>query len=129
MITRRSPAERADALIEGLRGPLADSRASDIGGFTVVERRRFRLSRSGRRRSGRHQGVRIDFEDGARIVYRLSGTGTEGATLRVYLEDYEPDPARHRQEAALALAPLGKAAAALADIAAITGRSDPSAIV
>ena len=77
----------------------------------------------------RHQGIRIGLAGGARIVYRLSGTGTEGATLRVYLEDYEPDAARHRQDAALALAPLGKAAAALADIAAMTGRSEPSAIV
>ena len=46
------------------------------------------------------------FDDGARIVFRLSGTGTEGATLRVYLERFEPDPARHGVETQAALAPL-----------------------
>ena len=48
------------------------------------------------------QGIRILFKGGARIVYRLSGTGTEGATLRVYLECYEPDPARHDRDTQVA---------------------------
>ena len=42
-----------------------------------------------------HQGIRILFEGGSRVVFRLSGTGTSGATLRVYIERYEPDPAKH----------------------------------
>ena len=52
------------------------------------------------------QGIRIVFDDDARIVYRLSGTGTEGATLRIYLERFEPDPAKQEIETQAALAPL-----------------------
>ncbi|HHO68799.1 MAG TPA: alpha-D-glucose phosphate-specific phosphoglucomutase, partial [Gammaproteobacteria bacterium] len=51
-----------------------------------------------------HQGIRVLFGDGSRIVYRLSGTGTEGATLRVYLERYEPDTERQQQDTQQALA-------------------------
>ena len=73
------------------------------------------------------QGIRV-FLDDARIVYRLSGTGTSGATLRVYLERYEPDPARHGASASEALADLADAAAAIADIRAKTGRDAPSVV-
>ncbi len=75
-----------------------------------------------------HQGIRLLFAGGARIVYRLSGTGTAGATLRVYLERFEPDPARHDQDPQAALAALIKLADQLAGIAARTGRSAPSVI-
>jgi len=75
-----------------------------------------------------HQGIRIEFAEGARVVYRLSGTGTEGATLRVYLERFEPDPARHAVMPDAALAPLAATAAALADIGGILGRSRPSVV-
>ena len=55
-----------------------------------------------------HQGIRVLFEDGSRIVCRLSGTGTAGATLRVYLEAYEPDPDKHGLDAQVALAPADR---------------------
>jgi phosphoglucomutase len=74
------------------------------------------------------QGVRIVFEDGSRIVFRLSGTGTEGATLRVYLEKYEADPARQDIPTQTALAPLIAAARALARIEQHTGRAAPSVV-
>jgi phosphoglucomutase len=74
------------------------------------------------------QGIRILFEGGARIVYRLSGTGTEGATLRVYLESYEPDPAGHERDTQAALAPLIRIADQLAQIRERTGRAAPSVI-
>ncbi len=123
------PAERADRLIERLRGSLGDLPGRDVAGFTVVSADDFAYRDPVDGGLSRHQGIRIGLAGGGRIVYRLSGTGTEGATLRVYLENYEPDAARHLLDAAPALAPLGKAAAALADIAAMTGRSEPSAIV
>jgi phosphoglucomutase len=75
-----------------------------------------------------HQGFRILFEDGARIVYRLSGTGTTGATLRVYIESYETDPARQNDDAQTALAQLIDAALALSDLRARTGRAAPTVI-
>ena len=76
----------------------------------------------------KHQGIRIGFEGGARIVLRLSGTGTEGATLRVYVESYEPDPAKHQQDPQVALAPLIRIARDLAQIEERTGRAEPTVI-
>ncbi|MBK1616348.1 alpha-D-glucose phosphate-specific phosphoglucomutase [Rubrivivax gelatinosus] len=75
-----------------------------------------------------HQGLRIGFDDGSRIVYRLSGTGTSGATLRVYIEQFEPDPARHGLDPQAALAPLITLARDIAGIPAWTGREAPDVI-
>ncbi len=75
-----------------------------------------------------HQGLRVLFDDGSRIVFRLSGTGTEGATLRVYLERFEPDPAKHGLETQAAISPLIATADALAGITERTGRDTPSVI-
>lgn len=74
------------------------------------------------------QGIRVVFEDGSRIVFRLSGTGTEGATLRVYIERYEPDPAKQHIDPQTALADLITIARDLAEIKARTGRSEPTVI-
>jgi phosphoglucomutase len=72
------------------------------------------------------QGIRVIFDDGSRIVYRLSGTGTEGATLRVYLERFEPDPGRQDAEPQTALADLIVVADQIAAIRSRTGRKAPS---
>lgn len=74
------------------------------------------------------QGLRLLFEDEARIVFRLSGTGTEGATLRIYLESFEPDPARHHLDAQLALAGLIGVAQDISQLRQRTGRDAPSVI-
>jgi phosphoglucomutase len=74
------------------------------------------------------QGLRIGFADGARLVYRLSGTGTEGATLRVYMEKYEPSPERQQQETQAAMADLIALADDLAGIRERTGRAAPDVI-
>ncbi|WP_083748513.1 alpha-D-glucose phosphate-specific phosphoglucomutase [Pelomonas sp. KK5] len=75
-----------------------------------------------------HQGLRIVFEDGSRIVYRLSGTGTTGSTLRVYIERYEPDPARHELDTQIALGDLIQLADRIAGIRERTGREKPDVI-
>jgi phosphoglucomutase len=75
-----------------------------------------------------NQGVRIGFTDGARIVYRLSGTGTQGATLRVYLEAFEPDPEKQGRETAAVMQALVGIATGLAEIASRTGRRAPTVI-
>ena len=72
-----------------------------------------------------NQGIRIIFEGGARIVLRLSGTGTVGATLRVYLERYENNPELLQQDPQLALAPIIRAAEQIAQIQKFTGRNTP----
>jgi phosphoglucomutase len=74
------------------------------------------------------QGVRIGFVDGSRIVFRLSGTGTEGATLRIYLEAYEPDISRHHQDAQDALAELIIIALQVTELKTRTGRDKPTVI-
>ncbi len=75
-----------------------------------------------------HQGIRLLFESGSRIVFRLSGTGTEGATLRVYIERFEPDPAKHDIPTQTALAKLIGIADDIAGITARTGREAPTVI-
>ncbi len=75
-----------------------------------------------------HQGVRLLLAGGSRVVFRLSGTGTEGATLRVYLERYEPDAARHEIPAREALASLAALAGSVARIAEISGRDAPDVV-
>jgi phosphoglucomutase len=74
------------------------------------------------------QGIRIGFDNGSRIVFRLSGTGTEGATLRVYLERFEPDAQRQDVETQAALAPLIGTAERLAGIGERTGRTRPTVV-
>lgn len=74
------------------------------------------------------QGLRVIFEDGSRIVFRLSGTGTEGATLRIYLEAFEPDAARQKMDAQEALSGLIAIAHELSQLKARTGREQPTVI-
>ncbi len=76
----------------------------------------------------KHQGIRFGFDDGSRIVYRLSGTGTEGATLRVYLERYEPDPEKHLLEMDEALGDIAKLSVEIAEIEQRTGRTKPDVV-
>jgi phosphoglucomutase len=75
------------------------------------------------------QGIRLFLEDGSRLVYRLSGTGTEGATLRIYLERYLPPDADHSGSGAELTAALGQAAAQLARVREITGVAAPSGVI
>jgi phosphoglucomutase len=76
----------------------------------------------------RNQGLRILFEGGSRVVFRLSGTGTEGATLRVYLERYEPVGGRLAEATPDMLAELIVAADAIAGITRHTGRTAPDVV-
>ena len=74
------------------------------------------------------QGIRLVYENGSRIIYRLSGTGTAGATLRVYIEKYEADGAKHNIETQTSLADLIGKANAIASIQSKTGRAAPTVI-
>jgi len=76
----------------------------------------------------KNQGLRIGFEDGSRIIFRLSGTGTEGATLRVYIESYESDSSQLGLETQQALSKLIVLADELAEITSRTGRTEPTVI-
>jgi phosphoglucomutase len=74
------------------------------------------------------QGIRLLFEDGSRIIYRLSGTGTAGATIRIYIERYEPDASRHDIETQSALADLIALSRSIPEIERRTGRGAPTVI-
>lgn len=74
------------------------------------------------------QGLRILFEDGSRIVFRLSGTGTQGATIRIYLEAFEPDTSKHYLDAQEALQEMILIALQVSDLKARTGREKPTVI-
>ena len=75
-----------------------------------------------------NQGIRILFKEDARAVFRLSGTGTSCATVRVYLERFEPNTDRHNLPTAEVLAPVIEAANSIAEIATRTDRDEPSVI-
>jgi len=75
-----------------------------------------------------NQGLRLLFGSGARVVFRLSGTGTAGATLRLYVESYEPDPSRQGLDPQEALAPYLSAAMELSRLKEWTGRLGPTVV-
>ena len=75
-----------------------------------------------------NQGIRILFEGGSRVVFRLSGTGTSGATIRVYVERYEPDASRHAIDTQEALADLISVADQISELKKRTGRDAPTVI-
>ncbi len=121
-------AKAAGALVDHLRILLPALPGQRFGDYTVAYADDFAYTDPIDGSVSAHQGIRIGFEGGSRIVLRLSGTGTEGATLRVYLEFYEPDPTRHHQDTQEAMAPLILIARELAQIEARTGRAEPTVI-
>jgi phosphoglucomutase len=120
--------EGADALMAGLRERLDTLQGETVGDLTVEAADDFAYTDPTDGSVSRHQGVRIRFAGGSRIVVRLSGTGTEGATLRVYLERYEPTNGRLDLVTGDALAPLVAAAETILSIQAHTGRNAPDVV-
>ena len=122
-------ASGAQALMAALRGGLASLPGRRFaGGLTVSAADDFAYTDPVDGSVTAGQGVRVLFAEDARAVFRLSGTGTAGATLRVYLERFEPDPSRHDLPVAEVLAPVVAAAAEIAEIARHTGRDEPSVV-
>lgn len=120
--------DRADAMISGLRASLASLPGQVVEGMTVTAADDFAYTDPVDGSVSTGQGVRVMFADGSRIVWRLSGTGTEGATLRVYLERYAPGPGGLDRDPQEALAPVIRAAHALAGIERHTGRTAPNVV-
>jgi phosphoglucomutase len=118
----------ADGLMSHLRNALPHLAGRDFDGLVVASADDFAYTDPIDGSVSRKQGVRIVFAGGSRIVFRLSGTGTEGATLRVYFERYEPDAARHDIEPQAALAGLIAAAESIAEIEVRTGRQTPDVV-
>lgn len=118
----------AEALMQQLRASLPGLVGQTAGNDTIKLADDFSYTDPVDGSVSGKQGVRLIFTNGSRVVYRLSGTGTDGATLRVYLEKYEADPTRHQLETQTALADLVAIAAQMAGIARHTGMSQPSVI-
>ncbi|WP_029349028.1 alpha-D-glucose phosphate-specific phosphoglucomutase [Bosea sp. 117] len=121
-------ASAAEGLIADLRARLASLPGQSFGGLAVERADDFAYDDPVDGSMTTKQGLRIFFEGGSRIVYRLSGTGTAGATLRVYIERFEGDPARQDQDPQVALADLIAISRSLPDIAGRTGRTEPDVI-
>ena len=120
--------EAAAGLMSHLRESLAGLKGRRVDGVTVREADDFAYTDPVDGSRSEHQGIRVMFEGGSRIVYRLSGTGTAGATLRIYIERFEPDPAKQAGDAQAALAPLIRAADTIAGIRERTGRDAPNVV-
>jgi phosphoglucomutase len=118
----------ASGLMDQLQARLPDLPGSALDGFTVEYADNFAYSDPVDGSVSANQGIRIGFTDGSRIVYRLSGTGTAGATLRVYLEAYEPNTKLQNRETAAVMQPLVSIATGLAEIEGRTGRREPTVI-
>ena len=118
----------AESLLSDLRERLGGLTGQRIGHRRVHAADDFRYTDPVDGALASSQGLRVLFDDGARVVFRTSGTGTEGATLRLYAEAFEPDPARHTLDPQDALADLVVTAVELAQVRKRTGRAAPSVI-
>jgi phosphoglucomutase len=118
----------ANKLVDDLRAALPGLNGRKFGGLTVSYADDFTYHDPVDGSVSGKQGIRVGFADGSRIVLRLSGTGTVGATLRLYLERYEPAHGQHDLDTQAALKPLIELAEQIAGIRARTGRAAPSVV-
>jgi len=122
------PTEAADGVMQHLRANFTALTGKIFGPYTVQTCDDFSYTDPVDGSVSKNQGVRILFSDGSRIIFRLSGTGTEGATLRVYLEAYEANVSRHHLDAQEALGELIRIALDISELQARTGREQPTVI-
>lgn len=120
--------EKANTLMANLRDKTATLKGQKLGQYEVEYADDFSYTDPVDGSVSQKQGVRIGFTDGSRIVFRLSGTGTQGATLRLYVESYEPDVSKQGLDPQDALAPLITLADEVAQIRTLTGRDKPTVI-
>lgn len=118
----------ANGILEHLRGQLSHLPGKSWGENVVKFADEFSYTDPVDNSVSANQGIRIGFTNGSRVVFRLSGTGTVGATLRIYLERYERDILKHDQDAQIALAELVEIAEQLCEIKKRTGRTEPTVI-
>ena len=118
----------AKGLMDALRARLASLPGTSLGALRVHAADDFEYHDPVDGSDTKAQGIRVMFEGGSRIVYRLSGTGTAGATLRVYIERYEPASGNLGEETQSALADLIGVSRSLPEIEKRTGRKEPSVV-
>ncbi len=118
----------ANGIVEHLRSLLPSLPGQTFGEYVVKYADEFSYEDSVDQSISRNQGIRIGFENGSRIIFRLSGTGTVGATLRIYLERFEPDASKHDQDAQAALTELIDLAEQFCEVKKRTGRAGADVI-
>lgn len=119
------PTDIANSIIEHLRSLLPTLPGQSFAEYFVQYADEFCYQDPIDHSISSNQGIRIGFENGSRIVFRLSGTGTVGATLRIYLERFEPDSTKHNQEAETVLAELIDLAEQFCEVKKRTGKAQP----
>ena len=122
------PADAANSVVEHLRGNFVTLKGQTFGRYKVDTCDDFSYTDPIDGAVSTKQGLRILFEDGSRIVFRLSGTGTEGATIRIYLEAFEPDVSKHHLDAQDALSEMIQIALQISQLKERTGRDKPTVI-
>ena len=122
------PTEAANGVMQLLHDSIATLKGAQFGHLQVKMCDDFSYTDPVDGSVSTGQGVRIIFTDGSRIVFRLSGTGTGGATLRIYLESFEPDVSKHHLDAQEALATLISIALKISELRKRTGREKPTVI-
>lgn len=120
--------DKAHQMIDRLRLALDTLAGENFAGLLVEAADDFAYTDPVDQSESTAQGIRIFLNNGGRIVFRLSGTGTQGATLRVYLDCYQDDPSLLEQDTQEALTALIKAADQIAGITVSTGRTAPDVI-
>jgi phosphoglucomutase len=122
------PQAAADALIGALRAEVGSLAGSRVAGWLVEQADDFAYTDPVDGSRATHQGIRIRTAGGGRLVFRLSGTGTEGATLRIYVEQHVTDAERLGLDAPDVLRPLLACAHELARIEHFTRRVAPTLV-
>jgi len=122
------PTDAAAGVINHIHASFISLTGKQFGRYTIQVCDDFSYTDSVDGSISNNQGIRILFVDGSRIVFRLSGTGTEGATLRIYLEAYEPDRGQHHLDAQVALAEMIQIALDISELKQRTGRDVPTVI-
>jgi len=122
------PAEKAQAVMEGLKSQFATLPGQKLGAWTVTQADEFAYDDPIDHSRATAQGLRVVFGDAARLILRLSGTGTKGATVRVYFERYERDADKLGFATREALAPLVAIADKLLRLSELTGRKGPDVV-
>ncbi len=125
----RLPVKQADEIMHHLQSSLPLLPGMQFGELRIEKADDFTYIDPIDHSISEHQGIRIIFDNGSRIIYRLSGTGTEGATLRIYLERYEADISKHDLDIQETLSDISQLSVKLAKIREYTDRERPSAIV
>lgn len=120
--------DRAQTLMAGLNELMPTLKGKTFGRYEVEFMDDFSYTDPIDGSVSQNQGLRIGFTDGSRIVFRLSGTGTQGATLRLYLESFEADVTKQSLDPQMALQDLIAIAEELADIRKLTGMEKPTVI-